>query len=173
MRVNPYGEDPVRLAIDLVNDPPESWRDLADRCTAAGVIIPEGSEGESEVLSVKRLMEDWLRIVDAPSPEQRATVLNQLLESSSTHPMLTNHAGTEWHLHYRPDEARLADVLASMIYVGTALHLVGRGMHRLGSCQLEECPRIFVDLSRPGTQRHCSAQCANRNAVRRHRALRH
>ncbi|WP_161793727.1 CGNR zinc finger domain-containing protein [Agreia bicolorata] len=34
---------------------------------------------------------------------------------------------------------------------------------------LPACERIFVDISRPGTQRFCSTECANRAAVRRHR----
>jgi predicted RNA-binding Zn ribbon-like protein len=170
MRVNPYGEDPVRLAVALVNEPPASWQELADRCTAAGIVVPESLD-ESDLDEVRETLEKWLLIVDAATPEGRAGVLNRLLAGSSTHPALTNHGNSGWHLHYRPEDARLGAVVASMIYVGTALHLVGRGMHRLGRCQLQGCRRVYVDLSRPGTQRHCSPQCANRNAVRRHRAL--
>lgn len=169
MRVNPYGEDPLRLAVTLVNEPAASWQELAGRCAAAGIVVPPGTD-ETALSEVNDMLKKWLLIVDAPTPELRAEILNSFLAESSTHPTLTNHGDTGWHLHYRPDALSLSGVVASMIHVGTALHLVGRGMDRLGRCELEGCHRVYVDLSRPGTQRHCSAQCANRNAVRRHRA---
>lgn len=168
MRVNPYGEDPVRLAAALVNEPANSWQELAGRCAAAGITVPDGTD-QADLVEVTAMLQKWLHIVDAQTPEQRAEILNNFLAESSTHPVLTDHDNSGWHLHYRPEGLKLSGVVASMIHVGTALHLVGRGMHRLGRCQLEECDRVYVDLSRPGTQRHCSAQCANRNAVRRHR----
>nr|BFE82193.1 hypothetical protein GCM10020093_047940 [Planobispora longispora] len=61
-------------------------------------------------------------------------------------------------------------MLSALISVGTALHLVGRGMHRLRRCAAGECATIFADTSRTGRQRYCSQRCANRDAVRRHRA---
>lgn len=172
MRVNPYGEEPVRLAVELVNNPPSSLEELLQRCSAVGILVPEGTN-DDEMPKLDAVMTRWLRVVDSPPGTARAGVLNELLAASTTHPMLTDHAGTEWHLHYRPEHASLTDVLASMIYVGTALLLTGRGMHRLGRCEVQECTRVFVDISRPGTQRHCSVRCANRNAVRRHRAAQH
>ncbi|GGS19861.1 hypothetical protein GCM10010252_69130 [Streptomyces aureoverticillatus] len=54
--------------------------------------------------------------------------------------------------------------------MGTALHLTGRGMHRLGRCAVAECDTVFADTSRTGRQRYCSQRCATRDAVRRHRA---
>ncbi|MEV0531662.1 CGNR zinc finger domain-containing protein [Kitasatospora sp. NPDC050463] len=33
-----------------------------------------------------------------------------------------------------------------------------------------ECTTIFADTTRTGRQRSCSQRCANRDAVRRHRA---
>ncbi|GIH23509.1 hypothetical protein Aph01nite_18190 [Acrocarpospora phusangensis] len=66
----------------------------------------------------------------------------------------------------------LGAVLFALISVSTALHLLGRGMHRLGRCAVPECTVIFADTSRTGRQRYCSQPCANRDAVRRHRANR-
>jgi hypothetical protein len=39
VRLNPYGEDPVKLAADLANRRPADVRELADRCLAAGVVL--------------------------------------------------------------------------------------------------------------------------------------
>ena len=95
-----------------------------------------------------------------------------MLEASSAHPRLTDHAGTGWHVHYRDDRLSIARVLAALISVGTALHLVGRGMRRLGRCAAADCDHVLADVTRNGRQRYCSVRCSNRDAVRRHRERR-
>lgn len=79
-------------------------------------------------------------------------------------------SGDGWHLHYRDDAQPIGALLAALIAVGTALHLVGRGMHRLGRCAVAERATVFADPTRTGRRRYCSQRCANRDAVRRHRA---
>src|SRR3546814_6577648 len=73
-----------------------------------------------------------------------------------------------WHLHYRDPQQSLAEVLKALFSVGTALHLVVRGMHRLGRCTLDECTNIYADTSRNGNQRYCSPTCANRDRSEEH-----
>ncbi|GAA3385650.1 CGNR zinc finger domain-containing protein [Cryptosporangium minutisporangium] len=168
MHINPYGEDPVRFAVELAVDPPSSAADLVARCRAAGVTDVTGREVDLD--DVRRFLDEWLGVVDAPDEAARADRLNALLAAASAYPRLTNHAGDGWHLHYRDPDLPLAGVLRALISVGTALHLAGRGMHRLGRCAVAECRRPFADVSRTGRQRYCSPACANRDAVRRHRA---
>jgi len=98
-----------------------------------------------------------------------AALLNRMLAAAAAYPRLTDHAGG-WHLHYRDAGQPLGAVLVSLIAVGTALHLAGRGMHRLRRCAVDECGAVFADTSRTGRQRYCTARCANRDAVRRHRS---
>jgi predicted RNA-binding Zn ribbon-like protein len=168
VHLNPYGRDAVLLAVDLVNDPPATAAELEARCVRAGLVVdrpavPRDLEGARAYLA------RWGRVVDADDPAERARLLNALLAASAAHPRLTDHVGTGWHLHYRDDDMALVGVLRSLISVGTALHLAGRGMHRLGRCAAQGCVRVFADLSRTGRQRYCSPPCANRDAVRRHR----
>ena len=113
-------------------------------------------------------LDAWEALVDAADERERAALLNRMLAAAAAYPRLTDHAGG-WHLHYRDAGQPLGAVLDSLIAVGTALHLVGRGMHRLGRCAVTDCAAIFADTSRTGRQRYCSARCANRDAVRRHR----
>jgi predicted RNA-binding Zn ribbon-like protein len=169
VHLNPYGEDPVRLAVDLVNYPARTGAELAKRCVAAGVVV-EAPPTASDLHEVERFLAMWLGVVDAESADVRAERLNRLLAQSSAYPRLSNHAGDGWHLHYRDADLPLAGVLRALISVGTALHLTGRGMTRLRRCALGECRSPFADFSRGGTQRYCSPSCANRDAVRRHRA---
>ncbi|WP_406016111.1 CGNR zinc finger domain-containing protein [Streptomyces sp. NBC_00984] len=169
MHLNPYGEDVVNLAADLANRRPATAEELADRCRAAGLVVdlpamPQDLDRTQEALDA------WEKAVDADDEHERAELLNRMLAAAAAYPRLTDHAGDGWHLHYRDDRQPLGSLLFSLISVGTALHLAGRGMHRLRRCAVTECTTIFADTSRTGRQRYCSQRCANRDAVRRHRA---
>jgi len=98
-----------------------------------------------------------------------AVLLNAQMAAVAAYPRLTDHDGEGWHLHYRDDNQVLSSVLRAVISVGTSLHLVTRGMHRLGRCASEPCAHVVVDVTRNGRRRYCSVRCANRAAVRRHR----
>jgi hypothetical protein len=166
---NPYGEDAVRLAVDLANDRPRTASELRQRCLDAGVQVAH-PVGRSDLDRALALLDEWVAVVDAPDEQHRVDRVNALLARYASHPRITDHAGTGWHLHFRDDQCPFTRVLAVIVATGTALHLVGRGMHRLGRCGAEDCDVIYADLSRNGTQRYCSPSCANRDAVRRHRA---
>ncbi|GAA4950745.1 CGNR zinc finger domain-containing protein [Actinoplanes utahensis] len=171
MHINPYGEEPVRLALDLVNDPPPTAALLAARCADAGFVIDVPVRDE-DLAGTAAFLTDWLGVVDAPDDTTRAARLNTLLARASAHPRLTDHAGDGWHVHYRDPGLPLAAALRALVSVGTALHLAGRGMHRLGRCAVTDCDRPYADTSRTGRQRYCSVACGNRDAVRRHRSRR-
>ncbi|AZM57111.1 hypothetical protein DMA15_34890 [Streptomyces sp. WAC 01529] len=169
MHLNPYGTDAVNLAADLANRRPTDPDDLANHCRAAGLTLERPAEPVDLAILLAAL-DAWEKVVDATGEQERAEAVNSMLAASAAHPRLTDHAGDGWHLHYREDQLPLGALLASLISVGTALHLVGRGMHRLRRCEVAECTTIFADTSRTGRQRYCSHPCANRDAVRRHRA---
>ncbi|MFE9122361.1 CGNR zinc finger domain-containing protein [Streptomyces sp. NPDC007172] len=169
MMLNPYGEDAVNLAADLANRRPESADELADRCRAAGLVLKRRVTADDLGRALAAL-DAWERIVDAAEEQERADLLNRMLAEAAAYPRLVSHPGTGWHLHYRDAEQPVGSVLLTLFAVGTALHLAGRGMHRLRRCEVIECVRAFADTSRTARQRYCSQRCANRDAVRRHRA---
>lgn len=156
------------MAVALVNEPPASAAELADRCVRAGLVLDRPMT-DADLGDARAFLRSWTAVVDAAAPAERATLLNALLAASTAHPRLTDHAGG-WHLHYRDDDLGPVGVLRAVLAAGTALHLVGRGMDRLGRCAADGCDRAYADVSRTGTQRYCSPACANRSAVRRHRA---
>jgi predicted RNA-binding Zn ribbon-like protein len=169
MHLNPYGEDAVLFAVALLREPPGSAAHLTRQCRDAGVVV-ERPATRGDLEHVREFLDRWVEVVDATDERQRADLLNLLLARYGAHPRLTDHADTGWHVHYRDDDLALGDVVAALVSVGTALHLAGRGMHRLGRCVVPECRRVIADVSRTGRRRYCSPSCANRDAVRRHRA---
>lgn len=169
MHINPYGEYAVRLGVELLNTPPASPEELGRRCADAGLVV-DTTPTDADMADTAAFLAEWATVVDADTDERRADILNGLLARASAYPRLTNHAGDGWHMHYRDPSIPLGSVIRALVGVGTALHLTGRGMNRLGRCAAEGCNTVFADVSRTGRQRYCSTACSNRDAVRRHRA---
>lgn len=175
MHLNPYGEYAVLLAASLANDWPDDRPGILERTRAHGMQMPFASARPSDHAGVRAVIDQWLEVVDEPTEQQRADLLNKHLAAASAYPRLTDHDDEGWHLHYRDEDQGLPHVLEAVISVGTALHLTTRGMHRLHRCDAgndpgDSCRNVVVDITRNGRQRYCSVRCANRSAVRRHRA---
>ena len=169
MHLNPYGEYAVLLAASLANDWPVDRAGIEARTLELGMTqtFPPAADDHERVRVV---IDEWLSIVDEPDPDARAALLNAQLAAAAAYPRLTNHDHEGWHLHYRDDVPSMPYVLRAVISLGTSLHLVTRGMGRLSRCQAAPCTRVVADVTRNGRQRFCSVRCANRAAVRRHRA---
>jgi predicted RNA-binding Zn ribbon-like protein len=165
---NPYGKAAVHLGASLANEPPTSVNELCRRCDEAGMLL-ECEPTAADVAALTNYLQRWVLIADAVDYGQRADLVNALLAEYAAAPRLTNHDDSGWHLHFRADGLRASRQISALITVGTALHLSGRGMDRLGRCETEGCSQIYADTSRNGRQRFCSPGCANRAAVRRHR----
>ncbi|PRA10023.1 hypothetical protein CQ010_15610 [Arthrobacter sp. MYb211] len=175
MHLNPYGEYAVLLAASLASSWPEDRAGIVSRAREFGMTVPFPEE-TGDYNAVRRVIDDWLTVVDAPDPQERARILNEHMATASAYPRLTDHDDEGWHLHYRDADARaLPHVLSAVFSVGTALHLTTRGMHRLHRCAAgstpgDPCTAVVADVTRNGRQQYCSVRCANRAAVRRHRA---
>lgn len=172
MDFNHDGRDAVRLGVDLANNRPANAGVLAERCRTAGAIFDDVTPTDDDLAIVKSFLDRWAAMVRTDVTEERASALNLLLTTYAAAPRLTNHSNTDWHLHFRDDEVAPGQMIATLVSVGTALHLAGRGIDRLGECAATECDQLFVDTSRNGRQRYCSPGCGNRAAVRRYRHAR-
>ncbi|MBW1638109.1 CGNR zinc finger domain-containing protein [Microbacterium resistens] len=171
MHLNPYGEYATLLAASLADDWPADRAGIEARTRRFGMtMVFRAAPDDHE--RTRAVIDEWLRVVDAEDPADRAVLLNRMMAEAAAHPHLTDHDGEGWHLHYRDPDDALPYVLRAVIAVGTALHLATRGMHRLGRCAADPCTNVIVDITRNGRQRYCSVRCANRDAVRRHRARR-
>ncbi|WP_309080707.1 CGNR zinc finger domain-containing protein [Zhihengliuella sp.] len=174
MQLNPYGEYAVLLAASLANDWPADRDALEARTRRFGMTMAFPVR-DDDLAATRAVIDEWLAVVDAAEESRRAGLLNAMMAAATAYPRLTDHDDEGWHLHYRDDHQGLPHVLRAVISVGTALHLTTRGMHRLSRCAAgatgeDPCSAVVVDVTRNGRQRYCSVRCANRDAVRRHRA---
>jgi predicted RNA-binding Zn ribbon-like protein len=172
MRVNPYVEPLLRNATALLNQPAATPKELEDRWTSLGMPVQRRAT-DDDLRNVQVFLQGWARAIDAETTSDRVRVLNELLERFTVSPSITDHDGSGWHLHYRDPNAGFGATLAGATSAAAAQYLTDRGMQRIRRCASHDCTNAFVDFSRPGTQRYCTHLCANRDAVRRHRAASH
>lgn len=169
MQGNHYYGDVLDFVTELTNRPPSDPDELTRRWHAAGLGTGRTADAR-DLAETREFLVRWAEVIDAETEEDRVRSLNALLAETAAYPRITGHGGTAWHLHYRDDGVHLAAVLRAVAVVAAAKHLTQFGMHRLGRCALAECGFAFVDMTRGGRQRYCTRTCANRDAVRRHRA---
>jgi predicted RNA-binding Zn ribbon-like protein len=165
----------VRLAVDLVNLP----GDRLDATGLAGFMVEHGEAEPVELtvgdvaalLSVRVELSD---VFDATGEGVDAVAgrINGLLDRAQTPPRLSNHDGTNWHLHINVDEASWADWLAATTGLGLARMLVEDGVARIGRCAAPSCRKVFAGGPRNHRRRYCSPACANRGRVAAFRARR-
>ena len=106
----------------------------------------------------------------AVTVDERCGIINRLLAAGASRPYLTTHDGLRPHLHFAPDAQDVVARVRAVTAGGLALFVVESEGARLGACQRDRCPVVYVDTSRNGRRSYCSARCGNYDAVRRHRA---
>lgn len=105
----------------------------------------------------------------AQTVDERCTAINALLDSAAGTISLTTHDGSRPHLHLFPEGEDVVSRVKAVTAGGLALFIAWSGGERIGSCARESCFKAFVDNSKAGRQRYCSARCGNTDAVARHR----
>jgi predicted RNA-binding Zn ribbon-like protein len=170
-----YTDWSVKTAADLVNSlgsvtgreylagPDDLRRFLREHGMASDTLTERDMEEVREVRG--RLRAVW----QTKSDRQRARLLNRLLAEAGTMPQVTDHGG-DWHLHYVPMEAPIAQRLAAMAAMGLAVVVSDYGHERLGICGAEGCRDVYVDTSRNRSRRYCDESCASRTNVAAFRA---
>lgn len=107
-----------------------------------------------------RLREVFGRLHDGEL-DLAADRLNDLLAAHSAHPHLAKEDG-RWRLHHHPAHAAPVPMVTAICAEALA-RVIGAGAgDRLGTCGSADCDRVFLDGSRNGSRRFCSATCQNR-----------
>jgi predicted RNA-binding Zn ribbon-like protein len=154
------------LAVALVNAEPEA--DLERLLREHAIRWPRLDDEGAAVL---RAWADALRAVFMTTePQKRCEVINRLLDEAAGRIHLTTHDGLDPHLHLVADERDVVARVKAVTAGGLAFLTAWTGGTRLGACDRDGCGLVFVDTSRNGRRRYCSARCGNYDAVSRHRA---
>ncbi|MGW5927030.1 CGNR zinc finger domain-containing protein [Streptomyces anulatus] len=110
------------------------------------------------------------RVFGQRDSAEQISAVNNLLAEATIRPWVTTHDGRQPHLHFVPDSADPLSRIKAVTAGGLAFVLCWEGGARLGRCMRFECSRAYVDTSRNGRRRYCTARCGNTEAVMRHRS---
>jgi CGNR zinc finger len=100
--------------------------------------------------------------------------INDLLSAHSAQPHLAKEDG-RWRLHHHPVDATLVPMVTAICAEGLARAVGAGDASRLGTCESDDCDRVFLDESKNSSRRFCSLACQNRvkaAAFRRRRTAR-
>jgi predicted RNA-binding Zn ribbon-like protein len=155
----PDGEELAALATGALRAGRADTRDVtADEAVALGEFA----------WTVRLVFDD----VVAGRLDSAAGQVNDLLAATGARPMLDKHDGEPWHLHFHGTTDSLVTGWEAGCATGLAV-VLGSDLHgRLGICDAERCDRVYVDTSKNGTRRFCSAACQNRVKAAAFRARR-
>jgi predicted RNA-binding Zn ribbon-like protein len=168
VKQNHYGRLGAVLSADLINLPEMSATSIQALLEAHEIRRPEMTEADVEGF---RLWRDRLaRAFDPSDPTEQCSAVNDLLVQATIRPWVTTHDGLQPHLHFVPDSADVLSRVKAVTAGGLAFVLCWEGGSRLGSCSRPACSRAYVDTSRNGRRRYCTARCGNTEAVIRHRS---
>lgn len=173
-----YTNDPVNLAVDLINTLGlSSGSDDLDSEASLVRFIAERSGiwqtelppvGPGDLAGVRKLRTGLRRVFGAHHADEAAARINEILRENGATPYLATH-GKAPHLHFEPDGGSLTEWLGVITAMGLATAVADRGFERLGICEADPCRDVFIDSSRNRSRRHCSATCRTRENVAAHR----
>src|SRR2546423_974609 len=166
-------DDPVRLAVDLVNtwdtlEPdPELLRDPA---SLKRFLVRRGfpdalRPSRGEVAEVRALRDSLRAAFTARGEDAAVRELNRVLRRSAAKPQFVREGGG-WRVDW---SGRLPDRIASTAAMSLLEAVRADGWERFGLCAGAPCCCVFVDRSKNRSRRFCSDLCADRVAQALHR----
>jgi len=160
---NPYGGRAAELAAALVN---LGTGDAAAVLAEYGIHPPRLSQAQGGEL--RRWAQRLRRAFEQAPLAERVDLVNGLLADSASRPYISCHDGRPPHLHYADERDDTLRRVQAFTAAGLAVALC-EDAGRLGCCARPGCDVVYVDTSRNGRRRFCSARCANRWHVAGHR----
>jgi predicted RNA-binding Zn ribbon-like protein len=191
MKFESYADRGVEAAVELINQLTAGWskgrpldlpadaqarRDLAQtveaRISGRSVHI-SGRTGE-ELIQLASELRSIFELTGANRPDQAAALVNSLLARYQAAPQLARHDGEAWHLHFHSQAKEAGGAIArgATCVIALAVVIGSPGLARLGVCGSNHCDRVFIDTSKNGSRRFCSATCLSRTKVAAFRARR-
>jgi predicted RNA-binding Zn ribbon-like protein len=149
------------------------------RARLVAVLRAHGETGPLEISAadlagLRQAALDLREVFSAGDTGAAAERINGLLAGRAHVPRLTTHGGASgWHLHVDgSDDAPWAEWFLTSSCLALAVLLAERQAPPAGLCASPSCGKPFVNVGRGPARRYCSATCATRERVARHRAAR-
>jgi predicted RNA-binding Zn ribbon-like protein len=126
-----------------------------------------------DLAEFRALRERFRAVFDAADVPRAVGLVNEIIATVRATPHLTDHDGYDWHVHFFPPGAPLAEHLAADCGMALAYVVAAGEFDRLRTCEAPDCARVLVDLSRNRCRRYCDSRtCGNRMHVAAYRARR-
>ena len=174
-----YSDEPVQMAVDLVNtlEVVSGEEHLAAPADVSQFIhghgcdwcSPEWEASESDLHEVRALRARLRSVFDVDDEVEAAELINSILSNAKAVPRLSLH-GEEPHLHFETKDDNAARRLGAVTAMGLSVAMIEGGYERFGKCHSSTCDDVYVDISRNRSRRHCSDTCTTRENVAAHRA---
>ncbi len=175
-----YSAEPVAVAVNLTNTFDVATGEDKLRTPGDVVAFIEAELGEwgdtpadltDKDLHATRALRSRLREVwEAPTAEQAAAAINEILEAVSARPRISVHGDTPAHLHFEPESGDPVMDLGAVAAMGLSVALIEGGWDRFGTCSSAACDDVYIDVSKNRSRRHCSDTCTTRESVAAYRA---
>ncbi|WP_280524990.1 CGNR zinc finger domain-containing protein [Streptomyces inhibens] len=168
VKQNHYGRLGAVLSADLINLSETDAASIQNLLEAHEIRRPEVVDADVE--GFRRWRDQLARAFRSGDSAEQCSAVNDLLVEATIRPWVSTHDGLQPHLHFVPDSADVLSRVKAVTAGGLAFVLCWEGGARLGRCMRSECSRAYVDTSRNGRRRYCTARCGNTEAVMRHRS---
>lgn len=191
MKFESYADRGVEAAVELINELTPGWskgrpldlpldaharRELGQAVEAriSGRLVHISARTGEELINLAAELRSIFELMGAGRADQAAALVNSLLDRYQAAPQLARHDGEPWHLHFHSQakEAGGAIARAATCVIALAVVIGSPGLARLGVCGSNHCDRVFIDTSKNGSRRFCSATCLSRTKVAAFRARR-
>jgi len=124
----------------------------------SGALCAEPSAGAQ----LAELAHQLRRALLADALADTAARINAMIRRYAAQPHLVEDVGQPFHLHFHGAGGTLVEALGGEFATALALIVDSYGTERFGHCQAHQCDAVYIDLTRNGSRRFCSAACTAR-----------
>jgi predicted RNA-binding Zn ribbon-like protein len=171
-----YSDEPVELAVDLVNTDELDGDEIGDLSELTEFLgryeslhsLDMKNASVTDLAEIHALRDVLREVFGAPDEASAVGHLNAILAENDAIPRLSLHSGRP-HLHFEPVGSSVSSWVGAITAMGLAGVVVDHGISRFGSCQASNCRDVFVDTSRNRSRTHCCGNCSTREAVAAYR----
>lgn len=171
MQFNPYGGAAAQLAAALANAGRDATPDTYNGILTTYDYRPAYDVDPSEARELTRWADRLRTVFTERDLTRRVHLVNELLATVAAPPYISQHDGRDPHFHYAEHDAPLVRRVQAYTAGGLA-HALCDDPVRIGHCHRPGCGTVYIDTSRNGRRRFCTARCANTAHVADHRKRR-